>query len=195
MNGVYKPLVEVGGRPMISYSLEALRPSVDELLVVVRGSDRAAELSRAVVPSVRVVEEPDSAPRAPLTGLVWGARSARGSAILVAPADTPFLPPEVYERLASELAADVDAAVPVWPNGYIEPLVAAYRRRPLIEAAGEVAAGGELRISSVLSRMRVRLVPVEALSDDPRVTFLNVNTFEDLSLARRILVRLRARRT
>ncbi len=191
LNGLYKPLLEVGGRPMILYSLEALRPASDEVMIVVRGREKAESLTKVVGSTAKIVVEPDSAPRAPLIGLMEGARSAEGRTVLVAPADTPFVTQRVYEVLEAELAGgDADAAVPAWPNGYIEPLVAAYRRQEFLRAAEEVVSRGELRISSALSLLRVKLVPVGALSERPEVTFLNVNTLEDLLLALRIVKNL-----
>ncbi len=188
LGGLYKPLLEVGGRPMIQYSLEALRPVSDEILIVVRGRERAEKVAELAGPHVRIVEEPRSAPRAPLIGLIEGARSAKTPVIMAAPADTPFISPRVYEVLSKELAGEcADAAVPAWPNGYIEPLIAVYRGEEFLRAASEVASRGDLRISSALSRLKVRFVPVERLSSNPERTFFNVNTAEDLHLAREMV--------
>ena len=62
-------------------------------------------------------------------------------------------------------------AVPVWPNGYLEPLVAACARKALLRATPEVVSRGILRIGSALSLMKVKFVPVAKLSKNPESAF------------------------
>ena len=82
-------------------------------------------------------------------------------------------------------------AVPVWPNGYLEPLVAACARKALLRATPEVVSRGILRIGSALSLMRVEFVPVAKLSKNPERALFNVNTIEDLQLARKMAMHFR----
>ena len=94
----------------------------------------------------------------------------------------------VYKKLLSAMGAD-DAAVPDWGDGKIEPLVSVARRVPLLEAVREALLRGELKVGSVYRRLRTRYVDVNLLSEDPRVTFLNVNTRRDLELAESLCAR------
>ena len=85
LDGLYKPLVEVGGRPMILYSVDALRPISDEILIVVRHRNQAEKVAKLLGSRARVVKESSAGPRSPLIGLMEGARVARGRVVLVSP--------------------------------------------------------------------------------------------------------------
>jgi molybdopterin-guanine dinucleotide biosynthesis protein A len=71
-------------------------------------------------------------------------------------------------------------------NGMIEPLHSVYKRDALHSACQNAIEHGERKIRLPLSMLRVKYVAVELLKNpDPELlTFFNLNTREDLDLAR-----------
>ncbi len=71
----------------------------------------------------------------PVAGLSAGMKEASGSLAFATGCDLPFLNPQVIERLF-ELAdeEDYEAAVPVQPNGFFEPLHSVYHREKMLLA-------------------------------------------------------------
>ncbi len=90
MGGVDKPLLELGGVPMLARSIAALRPDVSAIAISANGDPaRYAEFSLPVLPDGPFQAEGPLA--GVLAGLDWAA--ARGvEALLTVPGDTPFIP-------------------------------------------------------------------------------------------------------
>jgi molybdopterin-guanine dinucleotide biosynthesis protein A len=176
MGGGDKPLREIGGRPILAHVIERLAPQCAGLVINANGdSARFAAFGLPVVA--------DSAPdfAGPLAGVLAGMDAAQGVGdILSAPADTPFLPADLVERLyaareraGAEIAVAasgdrVHHAVALWPVSLREAL-----RRALLEEDVR-------KVSAFIARYRNVAVdwPVEPF--DP---FFNVNRPEDVALA------------
>lgn len=180
MGGGDKPLREIGGRPILAHVIERLAPQCARLVINANGDPaRFAAFGLPVVADV----PPDFA--GPLAGVLAGMDAAQGvDDILSAPADTPFLPADLVERLYSARAragADIAVAasgdrahhaVALWPTRLREEL-----RRALLEE-------DERKVSAFIARYRNVAVewPVEPF--DP---FFNVNRPEDVGQAEAIL--------
>lgn len=183
-----KAFVEVGGVPMIVRLVAVAAEAAEEVVVVSRG-DLARRIER-LIPPVRVVRD-RSRVQSPLVGLLAGAEVLTCDYLTALPCDLPFVRPAILLRLFAA-ARGAEAAIPRWPDGKIEPLVAVYARRPLLNAAKAALEAGERSNESMIDRLdRVRYVDVAGLRpSDPRLTsFVNVNTPSDLSRARRIATR------
>ncbi len=183
-----KAFVEIGGVPMIVRVVAAAREVADEVVVVARG-ELAARIERSL-PFVLVARD-GSRIQSPLVGLVAGAAMARPDYVAALPCDLPFVRPALLRRLFSA-AKDRDAAIPRWPSGMIEPLVAVYARRPLLLAARAALEAGDRSNHSMVDRLGdVRYVDITRLrSTDPQlVSFTNVNSPADLARARRMATR------
>jgi molybdopterin-guanine dinucleotide biosynthesis protein A len=106
---------------------------------------------------------------------------------LVLPCDQPFLKPELLRELLAQPREGVDAVVG-HPADLMEPLPGLYRRgcRKAIEQA---LARGERSLRELLSSLRVRTAPAEALRrwDPQLLSYLNVNSSADLARARAIV--------
>lgn len=105
MGGADKGLIPYQGRPLIEWALAVLDPQVDELVI---SANRNLEAYRAY--GHRVL--PDSLPGfpGPLAGVLTAMQSVGAGWLLVAPCDTPHLPPDLASRL---LAAARGAQVPL----------------------------------------------------------------------------------
>ncbi len=175
-----KPLVELQGRPLISYAVEAALKVADEIIVV--SGREASKALRGILPGgVELLEDLEEG-YGPLMGLYTGLTAAHRSYALALPCDSPLLRVEVLRRLL-ERVEGFDAAIPRWPNGYLEPLHAAYRVETSLKACRESLMEGRRELRAILRHLnRVLYISTEELRAlDPQLqTFYNINTPEEL---------------
>lgn len=187
LGGVYKPIVHICGKPIILMLLEEVSKYFVKIIIVTHNRQQASTISNTLGTlrsSVEVVEDLLEN-RSPLTGLYTASLTVGSEVFAVVPADTPFIRGETLVKLCRYLTDDYDAVVPRWPNGYIEPLIAVYRR----DAVKEVLEGSDFQgapVSWLLERIRTKYVDVTEVSANPSYEFFNVNTPEDLERAREL---------
>lgn len=181
--GKEKSLIEFDGRPLIQWSVEKLALLVEDVVVVARGPEQARQLE-GLIPNASITCDSISG-YGPVAGLAAGMEQARNEYVLAIGCDLPFLNVDVI-NLLFELARGWDAAVPVRENGMMEPLHSVYKRDALLFACQRAIELSEKRIRIPLSMLRVKHVAVELLKNlDPELlTFFNLNTRDDLDLAR-----------
>jgi len=180
-----KALARVRGVPLVCRVASTASEVAGEVVVASRGA-LAVDVAR-VLPGLRVVRDRHRV-RTPLVGLLAGAEALDCSYVAALPCDLPFVRPLLLERLF-RAAEGRDAAIPRWPDGRIEPLVAVYRRDALVVAARASLAAEERSLLAMIRRLdRARFVPIEALrsADAALVSFVNVNTPGELARARRL---------
>ncbi len=191
--GKPKAFVELCGRPMIAYVLDTASELSRDIVVVASSREQAEAIEASGVLGASrarlVLDEGALGPSCPLLGLVSGLSAVRGEIALALACDTPLASHRVLAFLA-DVISYTNAAVPRWPNGYIEPLQAAYRARKAAEAGRRLLEaaknGGPLNMRAFLRELgRVRYISTRVLEDlDPGLaTFLNVNTPADLKRA------------
>lgn len=179
--GEIKALERVAGERIVERAAAALARVSARVVMVVNDPESYA--------SVELEQRPDVSPGAgPLAGvhtaLCWAADEGRPG-VLVAACDMPFVSADLLARLW-RLSADADGAVPEseGPRG-VEPLCAAYRVSclPAVESAIE---RDDLRIVGFHEQVNMRRLPLEQVRTfgAPERLFMNVNTPEDLALAR-----------
>ncbi|MGQ0622225.1 MAG: molybdenum cofactor guanylyltransferase MobA [Panacagrimonas sp.] len=99
--GQDKGWVPFRGRPMIEWTLDALRPQASEILISAnRNLDRYAQLGARLVPDAT-----DAPYQGPFAGLVRLLENANHEWLLCVPCDAVILPPDLAERFAQCLAA------------------------------------------------------------------------------------------
>jgi molybdopterin-guanine dinucleotide biosynthesis protein A len=170
-----KAIVELEGRPLVLYPIEALHEVCDEVVVVAKRDT----LLPALTGVADLWVEPD-APRHPLCGLVHALKLAEGRPALVLGVDLPLVDAATLRALvaAAEAAPDALAVVPR-VHGRLEPFCALYR--PAALPALEGFADGARVLDVVAS-----LAP-EVLEPDDGTPFFNVNRPEDLLQAGTLL--------
>jgi len=101
--------------------------------------------------------------------------------------DLPLLSKNLLERLVETARdASVIAAVPLQPDGRLQPLCGIYRTKPVLAAVNAKIASNE-HLPSLISFVReIGAAVVEPDKTDAPDEFLNVNTREDLEKARRL---------
>lgn len=166
MGGQDKGLVELAGRPMIEYVLEALREQTSEVLI-----NANRNLQRYQSYGLKVVRDREGDFRGPLAGMASLMAAARSEWLLVAPCDSPLVPADLGPRLWQAVVRD-DAAIGVADSGNrLEPVFALLRCDLLADLETWLASG-ERKIDRWYRRHRMG---VADCSDCPQM-FVNVNT-------------------
>lgn len=168
LGGVDKGWVALQGRPLIEWTLDALRPQAAELLISAnRNRERYAALGATVVGDAR-----PEAYDGPLAGLVELLSAARRDWLLCVPCDAVRLPVDLAVRLAECAAAErADIAVLADAHG-IHPTFC-YVRTALAADARHCFESGERAPRKWFARHRLaRLIAP---------TPLNLNTPEALA--------------
>ncbi|MGI8556883.1 MAG: molybdenum cofactor guanylyltransferase [Solirubrobacteraceae bacterium] len=151
-----KPLLELRGRPLISYPLGALHELLEDVVVV----------AKVPLPGLRTWVEP-AQPQHPLCGILHALRSARGRAVLVCAADMPAIEAGELRLLVAARRLGTKAIVPR-AGGRLQPLCALYEAAALRSLEG--APAGAPLTATVLA-----LEPLVLERADAR-PYLNVNT-------------------
>jgi len=183
-----KGLLPVAGRPMLAHVIARLAPQVDGLLLNANGDP--SRFSALGIPVVSDTIEGYVGPLAGiLTGLRWAeAQKPRADAIVTVSSDTPFIPPDLVERLRAGIGRATEKCAFARSSSGVHPVIGLW---PLSLADDLAAAvdSGERKV--LLWAQRHGSVQVEFDDDfigEERVDpFFNANTPEELEVARRLL--------
>jgi molybdenum cofactor guanylyltransferase len=170
MGGVDKGLVELAGRPLIEWVLDALAPQAGALLI---NANRHREIYAGY--GVPVIADSDPGFNGPLAGMLSAMRTARTNWILTVPCDGPLLPPDLASRLVDALVSGGTSSATVTEGDRIHPV---YALLPvsLEEALSAEIEAGTRKVGDWIARQRPALAD---FSDRPR-SFSNLNAPEDV---------------
>lgn len=177
--GADKAFLQVGGKPLLAWTLDALAGVCPETIIIADDVERYAQFGLPVYPDI-------IPRRGALGGLYTALVRAPRDRVLVVACDMPFLNRALL-RYMMDLASGYDAVVPRLPQG-VEPLHAVYAQK-CADAILPALERGERRIISFFPQIDVRYleaVEIAALDPDFR-SFFNVNTPADLEAIHRIL--------
>jgi molybdenum cofactor guanylyltransferase len=178
MGGTDKGLIRLSGRPMVEYVLNALQPQVGHLLI---NANRNLEQYRAY--GVPVISDERSGYEGPLAGMASALRAVDTEYLVTAPCDSPFVPPDLVQRLAAAIQ-DGRADIGVAHDGLRMQPVFSLLRRSRLDALIGYLDRGERKIDRWFSEQRTATADFSGLPD----AFLNNNTPDDV---RRIENRMR----
>jgi molybdopterin-guanine dinucleotide biosynthesis protein A len=177
--GGSKATVELAGRPLLSYPLEALAAVLAEVAIVAKPDTELPSLM-----GVTVWIEPET-PRHPLVGIVQALGLAGGRPVVACAADLPFVTPELIAGLADEDPCGAPAVIAAHGTD-TQPLLGCYQPEA-VDALRQ--AGTSIPLREAVTAIGPRLLEVS----EPELLF-NVNTPDDLLQAAAMLDRHRARR-
>ncbi len=176
--GGAKAIVQLGGRPLISYPLAALRAVLTDVAIVAKSDTRLP-----IPPGAPVWIEPQH-PRHPLVGILHALEQASGRPVVVCAADLPFVTPELIVRIAAADPSGGLAALAAYA-GAVQPLVGCYQpdaAELLARALDRVCRGARLPLREAVAALCPRLLEVEHASE-----LFNVNCAADLRQAAGLL--------
>jgi 2-C-methyl-D-erythritol 4-phosphate cytidylyltransferase len=199
-----KALVPLAGRPLVCWSVDALRAGgVAELVVTVPTAARAA-FREVLGPDVRLVH--GGLTRTASVRAALGTVPDRADALLVHDAARPLTPPDLVARVLAALAAGAPAVVPVLPvvdttvvvddDGVVVDAVPrgplrrvqtpqGFARGALVEAYAALPEGLELTDDAAV--VRAAGVPVGTVAGDELAA--KVTVAHDLQLAELLVAR------
>lgn len=174
--GEPKPLVELGGRPMLARIVGIVGSAGLEPVVVAKPDSPLPKVD------CRVLSEPPE-PRHPLTGLLTALRASAGRAVVAIACDMPLVPAKLLTWI-SHLEEEV-AVCEV--EGEMEPLLGRYSPSA-IEALDEALEAGASMRDAVgsLKPFMIREASLARFADPARIVF-NVNSPEDVVTAEDLL--------
>ncbi len=183
-----KGLVKLKGKPLVMYLLEKVAKVVDEKVIVV-GSKAQKNVFLPLFRQVAsvIVDKYDG--NGPLIGALTGFETVQSEYSLLLPCDTPFLSSEIAALLL-DCCIGRSAVIPRWPNGWIEPLQAAYNTKSAITATKKALDQEKMDMLSMISYLRgIRYISTVVLQklDPELLTFFNINTLADLRKAESML--------
>lgn len=172
MGGGDKPLLEVGGVPMLARIIDTLRRDTPAIAISANGDPtRFAMYGLPVLPDGPF---PGQGPLAGvLAGLCWAA-AIGADALLTIPGDTPFVP----AGLATALAPPPACAA---ANGLVHHLIALWPVACQDTLHSLLCTPGHRAVARFADTIGLRRVDFPTAKWDP---FLNVNTPDDLAVAR-----------
>ncbi|GAB4320673.1 MAG: hypothetical protein Kow0010_00600 [Dehalococcoidia bacterium] len=171
--GSDKASADLLGKPLLQWVVSALEGPCDEV-VVVRARNQPLPAVGASIP-IRMADDLYDG-LGPLAGLVAGLAVATGDFCFAVSTDVPLLRPALVELLARRARA-ADAVCPD-VEGFMQPLVAVYRRGACLPAFRRAVEAGQLKITAAYAGLRVDVVNEEDVrTADPDLwSFRNANT-------------------
>jgi molybdopterin-guanine dinucleotide biosynthesis protein A len=173
MGGVDKGWVELAGEPMIAHVLRRLGPQVEDIVI---NANQNLDRYRAL--GHRVFADSVGGFAGPLAGLHAGLTHATRALVVTVPCDSPFLPPDLVDRLFEALSAN-DAQLAVAKTFDQPHPVFALTRRDVLPDLAAFLEGGGRKIDAWYAHLAVVEVPF----DDEADAFRNINTAAELAAA------------
>jgi molybdopterin-guanine dinucleotide biosynthesis protein A len=172
MGGGDKPLLALGGRPMLARILDTLAADLVDIAISANGDPaRFADFGRPVL------ADGAFAGQGPLAGLLAGldwAAALGCEALLSVPGDTPFIPAGLPGRL-------LPAPSCVVHDGRQHHLVALWPVLARAKLRALLASFADRKVAAFAATIGMRSVNFAAEEPDP---FANVNTWDELAAAR-----------
>ena len=180
LGGGDKPLLALGGRPLLARVIDRLRPQVRALALNANGDP-----ARFAAFDVPVVPDPVGGFAGPLAGILAGLIWARGQAdppegIVTAAADTPFFPADLAARLTA--AAGEDGLAIARSNGRLHAVFGYFPIACTDDLDQFLRLEASRKVTGWLDRRGFTAVDFPA-RDGPADPFFNINTPADLAAA------------
>ena len=171
MGGVDKGLQPFRGRTLVEWVIERLEPQVAEVLISANRN-----LERYLAFGHPILTDREAGFPGPLAGLRAGLGQARSDLLMVAPCDSPLLPPDLVRRMVAALERDGAEVAVVRTSERAHP-VFCLCRVTLLDHLTTFFEGGGRKVEAWYSSLRV----IEVDFDDQADAFRNINTLEELA--------------
>ncbi|WP_153720724.1 molybdenum cofactor guanylyltransferase [Sporosarcina cascadiensis] len=166
--GSPKAFADYQGQPFYQYSLQALQPFCEEIVVVTR-----SEFLEKLPNEIHLTTDLERyAGMGPLAGILSGMEAVEAERYAVLPCDMPFMEEQVIGRLLNKHQGDVSA---VTVEGKRHPLVSVWQAaaKPAIRQA---LNEGNRRVMHAQAQLGGQWIEGGLLTEQPELVFKNVNT-------------------
>lgn len=170
--GTDKSMMKLKGKALIEYSIEALKPLCNK--VVISSNNLIHDFTGCEV-------WPDELPdQAPIVGIFSCLKRSETEINIILSCDMPLMNTRMLQYLF-ENSANHDITVPIYDDGFIEPLCGVYKQSSLQILKGFIDQQN-FRLNECIRASSHHLVPVgKHLSFYSPNLFSNVNTPDDFS--------------
>ncbi len=172
-----KALIRMDKYSIIENTVNLFRDLFDDIIIVSNRSKDYVSLG------VKLTE--DLIPgKGPLCGIYSGLTVSSNYYNFVVACDMPFIEPTIIRYLQKNIKDDIyDVIVPEY-NGFLEPLFAIYTKK-CIHPIAENLKRNQLKIRDFFNYVKVKEVSCNRFTS-AESSFFNINTREDLQLARKL---------
>jgi molybdenum cofactor guanylyltransferase len=172
-----KATFPIAGRPLAHWVKDAISPLVAECWLVT--NQPVAHLELGIPLAIDLLPG-----RGALGGLFSVMLIARGDYVLLSACDTPFIQPNLLEAMLHTCKRGQDAVICRSSRG-LEPLPGVYSCRLLQRLETQVIQGEDLRLRTLLTACRTRILRPEEIDihDAEEQSFFNINTPADAARA------------
>jgi len=172
--------LDLAGKKLISWTVQALQPVVGEIIIVKRPEQRIE------IPGVKAVNDDLSYPPSALRGIVAGLMESKTGWSFFCGCDMPFIQPELVKFLFV-LTSGYKGVVPVLEDGP-HPLHSFYHK-DLVGQIRENLETNSLKLLEIARQPEVRRVTLEDFAgfNLDTISFFNVNTPEDFRRAEKMI--------
>lgn len=176
-----KALMAINGKPLISYVIDSLEKVVDNIIISVRDKAQGKLLDSVLPGCIYAFDEYENT--GPLAGILSGLTVCTDDFCFIAACDMPFINENVV-KLLFKSGENHDAAIPRWEDGFLEPLHAVYKCKPMIFETKKAIRNGEKIVLAPIQKLRVNYVEMEEIRkiDTNLRTFININTPEEMDI-------------
>lgn len=175
MGGNDKGLVELNGRPMVSWVVDAVKPVANEVVINAnRNVGEYAQMDLAVIGDI-IAEFPG-----PLAGLLSACEHLNNDWVLMCPCDSPYVKTKLIYRLWQAALTGNTSIVVAHDGTRLQPVFAIVRRQ-LKDSINEFLQQGNRKIDQWYKQEGYTAVDCA----DCGFMFSNINTTEELEAAER----------
>jgi len=180
MGGYNKAFLQLGNSRVLNWILATLKNNFNEILLITRDCENYRQWELKIVNDIFEA-------RSPLSGIHAGLLNMKADYAFCIGCDTPFLKKELIEILLNEISPSVDVIVP-FSGTHFQPLCAVYSKQ-CIGRIEEQLGRNDLKVDNLFDKVPLKKIPYERFKEvDPKlISFFNVNTPEDLRLAKQFL--------
>jgi len=177
--GREKAFITLHGRFILDHIYELFQELFDEIILVTNNPEAYLRWDLNITTDLFAV-------RGSLTGIHTGLFYAANPHVFVTACDTPFLCKELVYCLLDNVKPDLDIVIPCTDAGF-EPLCAVYSKRCLAPIEQQLMRK-KLKIETLFKKIRLKKIlgPTLRQADPDLLSFININTPQDLERAQRL---------
>lgn len=183
-SGRNKAMIEIDGKRILDRIYEVFSEIFEEIILVTNDPLQYRSWDMTMTSDIFSI-------RSSLTGIHAGLFCISNPYTFVTACDAPFLKKEMIQSLIQQITPKADVIIPETSTG-LEPLCAVYSKQCLRPIERNLIEQ-KFRIRDIFRQLRVKKVSETFLREtDPElISFINVNTPEELDKASDILHRIR----
>tara|TARA_B100001123_G_scaffold442296_1_gene585559 strand:+ start:381 stop:989 length:609 start_codon:yes stop_codon:yes gene_type:complete len=182
--GRNKAIENIANKPLLSIVCDAIKPFVNELIIVVNNKQRQKELSFLKNTKFTIDKYNNSGS---LGGIYTGLLKANNEKAIIVACDMPFISPSIISLMISKIKSSIDIIIPE-TEGFKHSTHAIYSKS-CIKIIKKNLDDNNLKISNIFNMCKTKIISEKEIYDtEPNTaSFFNINTEVDLTTAKSLI--------